>query len=319
MSDFDLLSDNEQINALEAEQKALFAHSQGYKTLALGNASHAEGQETQSLDNASHAEGRETIAGGKCSHAQGFKTKAIADYSVAMGCDIQVSGKHSVGIQLKKEDDMILSQPNTFAVVGGNVGINTLSPQSALEVNGNAKISNLNIESNEYYRIIRTQQGKDIVIEINKNSEGDGKLHYIKNGDDYMQVPSKYSEVINYYDLEIYSLPTSLSNIEISSGTYTLPLRINDDGKLIDVFNILLKGNVTIQPYSGSGFDGQKITLRIAQDSTGSRLLTLGGNFNVPSSITLTLSTDPNALDIITAMYDLNRNKWDVIDFKKGY
>jgi len=128
---------NEDASILDAVQKSLYAHTEGYKTIALGNASHAEGQETKAMDNASHAQGRETIACGKCSHAQGFKTKANADYSVAMGCEIEVTGKHSIGIQLNKEDENCLSQANTMAIMGGKVGVGTLCPTNDFEVDGN--------------------------------------------------------------------------------------------------------------------------------------------------------------------------------------
>jgi hypothetical protein len=143
MENFESLSYEQQISTLEAIQKGLFAHSEGYKTVSMGNASHAEGQETQSLNNGSHSEGRETIAGGKCSHAQGFKTKAMADYSVAMGNRINVSGEHSVGLQLDKEDGRQLTQPNTFSIVGGSVGIGTLGPSHTLEVEGTVGFVNL--------------------------------------------------------------------------------------------------------------------------------------------------------------------------------
>lgn len=347
MNNFHSLSNNEKIDVLDAVQKGLFAHSEGYQTFALGNASHAEGQETQALDNAAHAQGRETMACGKCTHAQGFRTKAIGDYSVAMGCDIEVTGKHSVGIHLKKNVNCgCLTQPNTFAIVGGKVGINTLSPQHDFEVMGSTVISS---------------EADNVVVKTTT-----GKMYYVKNLSSCEEMcnetPDAGTEVVVKDDLEVYvtesELETALetyvteSELETALETYvteselettlesllpvvvTMPFGAGEwslaystsDSDRIDIWNITLNGDVTLLPPSVGAYpeypgahDGQKFIMRIKQDTTGSRLLTLGGNFNVPSSITLTLSTDPDALDIITVMYDSSRDKWDVVDFKTGY
>lgn len=291
-------------------QKGLYAHTEGYQTLALGNASHAEGQETQALDNASHAQGRETIAGGKCSHAQGFKTKAVGDYSTAIGCDVEVTGNYSVGIQLNKNNPGVytrVEEPNTLAIIGGKVGIATVCPEKTLEVAGS---------------VLMCSKSEDMVFETTT-----GKLHYVKDS-----TPSEDTEVVVKKNLEMYVTedeleervtPHSPAYSTLSAGSYTLG-GVDASGKLIDIYNYILSGDVTLShPVSGGDydpFDGQKFVLRIRQDSTGTRLLTLGGNFNVPTSIApLTLTTTANKMDVITVIYDSTRDKWDVVDFKKGF
>jgi hypothetical protein len=85
---------------------------------------------------------------GRCSHAQGFKTNALGDTSTAIGKNITVLGNTSVGIQLNNSADQVLSQDNTLAIIGGKVGIGTLSPEAALEVNGSVKIGSIQINPN---------------------------------------------------------------------------------------------------------------------------------------------------------------------------
>jgi hypothetical protein len=89
---------------------------------------------------ASSAMGGVTTASGDYSTAIGYRTTAGKDYSTAMGSKIIVQGDYSFGIGL---DDTYrtISQPNTMAIMGGNVGIGTLSPTEKLEVDGNIKAS----------------------------------------------------------------------------------------------------------------------------------------------------------------------------------
>lgn len=86
---------------------------------------------------------------GRFSHAQGYETKAVGETSTAIGKNITVTGDTSVGIQLNKEKNNILSQDNALAIVGGKVGIDTLNPKSTLDVNGNLRINEIEISSKD--------------------------------------------------------------------------------------------------------------------------------------------------------------------------
>lgn len=85
------------------------------------------------------------VSKGRFSHAQGHQTKALGETSTAIGRNITVTGDTSVGIQLNKDQNNVLSQNNTFAIIGGKVGINTLNPQKTLEVNGTLKVGEVEI------------------------------------------------------------------------------------------------------------------------------------------------------------------------------
>ncbi len=65
----------------------------------------------------------------------GFETVVTGPNSTAMGTKIIVTGYNSFGIGLDYVARAI-TQPNPMAIMGGNVGIGTVSPQSALAVSG---------------------------------------------------------------------------------------------------------------------------------------------------------------------------------------
>lgn len=64
--------------------------------------------------------------------------------------------------------------------------------------------------------------------------------------------------------------------------------------------------------------NGQRIVYRLKQDGTGTRVLTLGSNFSV-GPWTVVLSVAPNAADYLEVIYNLAANKWEVVNFQKGY
>jgi len=69
--------------------------------------------------------------------------------------------------------------------------------------------------------------------------------------------------------------------------------------------------------------DGQRISLEIIQDATGSRTLSLSsgaGQFAFGTDITsVTMTTTANKRDILTVQYSSRLDRWMVIDFKRGF
>ncbi|MBP9802086.1 hypothetical protein KBC40_00675 [Patescibacteria group bacterium] len=82
------------------------------------------------------AVGNNSTANGLYSFASGHSAAADGDYAVALGT-LTVSGADSVGINLDDTAGVFnLSQANSMAIMGGNVGINTLTPSSKLHLVG---------------------------------------------------------------------------------------------------------------------------------------------------------------------------------------
>jgi hypothetical protein len=95
---------------------------------------------------------------------------------------------------------------------------------------------------------------------------------------------------------------------------------INTDAGAGDIFDITLTGNTTLANPTNP-VNGKTLRWRITQDSTGSRTVTLGNKFNIPSSATspLPFSTAANKMDMLAATYHAGRDKWDVVAFVPGY
>ena len=86
----------------------------------------------------------------------------------------------------------------------------------------------------------------------------------------------------------------------------------------IDQVNIDLTGDLALD-FTG-GVAGQQIVIRLKQDATGSRLLTLGSMFRLGTSIaSTTLTTTALKTDYLTVVYNAAASKYDVIAFVKGY
>lgn len=69
--------------------------------------------------------------------ATGQGTTAAGRSSVAMGEDITVNGANSIGFGLAENGTPpVVTNPNTMAIMGGSVGIGTVSPASKLHVSG---------------------------------------------------------------------------------------------------------------------------------------------------------------------------------------
>ena len=76
--------------------------------------------------------------------------------------------------------------------------------------------------------------------------------------------------------------------------------------------------------YDRGRSDGMRLTLEIIQDATGSRACNLAtgsaGQFAFGTDITsVTCTTTANKRDILTVVYSNRSDRWNVVDFKKGF
>ena len=114
------------------------AFAMGYRTEATGNTAVALGLLNVASGNyGSFAAGYQSTAAGDYSTAIGYINTVSGDRSMALGRNMTVSGNNSFGVNVGAST-VNLSQASTIALVGGNVGIGTTSPQSLLDVVGNS-------------------------------------------------------------------------------------------------------------------------------------------------------------------------------------
>jgi hypothetical protein len=99
----------------------------------IGGVSVAMGYQTQASGDFSTAMGINTTASGERSTAMGSETTASGTVSTAMGSSITAQGQYSVGIGLDTTSRTITAN-NTMAIMGGNVGIGTVSPAATLDI-----------------------------------------------------------------------------------------------------------------------------------------------------------------------------------------
>jgi hypothetical protein len=111
----------------------------------------------------------------------------------------------------------------------------------------------------------------------------------------------------------------------ISSGVVVLTddANISLDASLGNHFRVTLGGNRTLNAPTNA-VDGQRITIEVIQDSTGSRTLTLttgsSGAFIFGTDITaITLTTTANKRDLIGCVYSSSLARWMVVSFVKGF
>ncbi len=122
------------------------AHAGRISAIALGREAEATGMISTAVGGFSEATGTfstaigpQTSATGTYSTAIGPRTSATGQSSFAIGREIEVTGQNSFGIGVLTARQT-LTQDNTIAIMGGNVGIGTLTPQSQLQVNGDTNL-----------------------------------------------------------------------------------------------------------------------------------------------------------------------------------
>lgn len=102
------------------------------------------GSGTDAIGPSSTAMGYYTTASGSHSTAMGFTPPspwgtvptAMGYSSTAMGREIQAAGNFSVAIALNDQNGATVSDDNTMAIMGGEVGIGVLSPSHVLHISG---------------------------------------------------------------------------------------------------------------------------------------------------------------------------------------
>ena len=117
-----------------------YSAAMGSNTIASATTSTALGSQTTASGNYSIAMGVGSTSSGFISTAMGYNTTASGSYSTAIGEGITASGSHSVAIALSNQSGADVTQANTMAIMGGNIGIGTVAPNATLDVHGTVKV-----------------------------------------------------------------------------------------------------------------------------------------------------------------------------------
>jgi hypothetical protein len=138
-----------------------FTKATALQSMALGSSSEASGINSIALGNV-------TSASGDGATALGYLTEASGLYSTALGSGIEASGDYSVAISLDYVSDNI-TQDNTMAIMGGKVGIGTVTPGSILHLKqaGNGFKNGLRLErpDNTNWWSIQINNYNDLVFD----------------------------------------------------------------------------------------------------------------------------------------------------------
>ncbi len=116
----------------------------GYQNSAYGPEDVLIGYQNTSSNSysAQIAIGASNIVNGNNSMAIGISNSSSGNSSLAMGAKMTVGGNNSVGIGLDNNPHTV-SAANVMSIMGGNVGIGTVTPNAALDVVGNISIETL--------------------------------------------------------------------------------------------------------------------------------------------------------------------------------
>lgn len=131
------------------------------------------------------------------------------------------------------------------------------------------------------------------------------------------------STVTSYTDLRTTSsiggAPSMVIPIAYAQQAITYAATVTINCSSASIFDITLTGNINIG-LTSPAYDGQKITLRIKQDATGSRTVTFASSIAVGTDITgFTATTTGNKTDILGFIYNAQSTKFELVAIVKGY
>jgi hypothetical protein len=207
----------------------------------IGPHSFAGGYNNTALGEYSTAFGGQNTAVGSYSFAIGYGNNANGYMSVAFGHSMTVAtaAEHSFGINVSSTAPVTLSQPNTIALMGGNVGIGTTTPNKKFAVVVNSLNDGFGVFNNSGLALAG---GGSSAVDLNAGSlaayyNGSAVSYLQATGTTMLQVNGTAFRVSNLGKLEINTnnfVVASDGNLEIIRGiVYTWPTSHGAPGTLM--------------------------------------------------------------------------------------
>lgn len=275
-----------------------YAIAEGYQTTANGSFSHSEGITTIANGSGTHAEGNSTTANGANSHSEGENTNAIGRASHVEGRYTTANGAtaHAEGGWTTANGDYSHSQnlyTNSASYAETSFGRYNYTGDSAN--NGSW------VDSEQLFVI-----GNGTGIGFENNA-----FTVYKNGNAIFD--ANLSATTIYGDYASFSSITASTIINNSKQFLTLSDAATVSWDYSEGYNasITLGGNRALEITNIT--NGDSGTLKVIQDGVGSRTLSLPvGSLVVHGGAgSITLTSNPNAIDILSFVYDGTNLFWN--------
>ncbi len=254
----------------------------GYQNSAYGPEDVLIGYQNTSSNSysAQIAIGASNIVNGNNSMAIGISNSSSGNSSLAMGAKMTVGGNNSVGIGLDNNPHTV-SAANVMSIMGGNVGIGTVTPNAALDVVGNISIETLG-------NGIRFPDGTF------QTTAGGGSGAYVQKTGDTMSGALTVNATITANNLKVTGRVT-VDSIDVQSTSVSAPSYFYGHGIGIGAPT---SGTIGIWPSTDNSFNVGESSLKFADMETYNFHAT---NFTVDSTgMKLTARATIDSIDVLS-------------------
>ena len=187
----------------------------------------------------SAAFGNNSTANGLYGFAVGHSAVADGDYSLAFGA-MTVSGADAVGINLDDLTAQTFAQANSMSIMGGNVGINTLTPSYKLHLIGS------------YYQDGMMQVRPTTVLGVGENIFYGNAPSGSDNASNLLLLQNN---AVDKFSVTALGAGTFAGALSATQATFTSGLAVTGATTLTGALAIKSGGSISFSGSSGSYFD----------------------------------------------------------------
>lgn len=235
----------------------------------------------------------------------GVDSSAVAtslDYKVKSTSSVDPGHKHT---KLTNTDGVTILQAHGSSTSATNIGMGTTTPQTWALIDLTATDRGLLVP--------RLATGDITTAQGIKGTPPAGLILYNTTLGTFQTYNTALGSFSGF-------LTNALRSYTITGGAPTLTPDVGGFAQI----NVQMFANGTLAAPTNA-VNGQKVVFKFAQDSTGSRTITLNSVFKFGTDVTgVTLSTAASAVDYMCAIFDAggftgSADCWRVVAFSKGY